>query len=286
MVANIDVLTFHNVIVSLIDFSMKSGCLFTYPTPGDILDACENPPSIASMVIGGKKRPAPQTGQMGLEYKLFETVSKGIDFSGLFCLTQSYRDEKEIIEGRHNIIFPMFEVELLGDVEVMFSFIKNLLSAFGFPPPVELDYEYSCEQLNVDIIGAEEEQKLYEIYGPVIALRNFPERSNPFWNMKRHDGKAKKIDILLYGVEVIGAAERETDPNTMFKKFFSIENGEYSKTLIDLFGGVETTTSLNKYLSNSGVSIVRSGFGIGITRFIKALHKRYDEKTKQPENSL
>ena len=276
MFANIEPLAYHLVMTSLFNYCLENGLILTYPTPGDILDACENPKSIVSMKIGKKKIPAAQTGQMGLEYKLGECIFRKYEnFKGLFSVNQSHRneDEADIIPGRHLGIFPLFECEFLGDFDVMFKFIEGLLLKFGFPPSVKIDYNEACKELGVKEITANEETELYLRYGPVIALCNFPESANPFWNMKRENGKAKKVDFLLFGVEVFGCAERSNSTGEMIDNFFNVENGEYSKKLFELFGKKAVLKSLTKYLSNPVVNVVRSGFGMGITRFIQALNK-------------
>ena len=44
--------------------------------------------------------------------------------------------------------------------------------------------------------------------------------------MKLHDSdktKAKKVDVILWGVETIGSAERSTDTSEMRNQFYSIK---------------------------------------------------------------
>ena len=68
-----------------------------------ILAACEDPTTVATYNYAGEVWPLPQTGQMWLEYELLNNP----DVPGFFCISTSYRDEKTITEGRHDIIFPM-----------------------------------------------------------------------------------------------------------------------------------------------------------------------------------
>ena len=77
-----------------------------------ILAACEDPDTIAKFGYAGKEWPLPQTGQMWLEYELL----KNPDCPGFFCISTSYRNEPNPVEGRHDIIFPMFEFEFKGDM--------------------------------------------------------------------------------------------------------------------------------------------------------------------------
>ena len=79
-------------------------------TRASILAACEDPKTVSTFQIGGDIWPLPQTGQMCLEIELL----KNPEFSGVFCITTSYRNEPIPIPGRHNLIFPMFEFSIDG----------------------------------------------------------------------------------------------------------------------------------------------------------------------------
>jgi aspartyl/asparaginyl-tRNA synthetase len=101
---------------------------------------------------------------------------------------------------------------------------------------------------------------------------NFPERTNPFWNMKRHESNpelSKKIDVILCGQETIGSAERSCDKDQMRKTFFTIEDGKYADKLFELFGRDRVMAELNEFLANDFMP--RVGGGIGITRLIRAM---------------
>ena len=70
----------------------------------------------------------PQTGQMWLEYELLTKP----ELPGVFCMSTSFRNEKNPIPGRHRIVFPMFEFELKGDVSDLEKFEIELLEYMGF----------------------------------------------------------------------------------------------------------------------------------------------------------
>jgi len=77
-----------------------------------IMAACEDPTTIASYNYHGNVWPLPQTGQMWLEYELLDKPN----VPGYFCVSTSYRNEPDPIDGRHSLIFPMFEFEMPGDI--------------------------------------------------------------------------------------------------------------------------------------------------------------------------
>ena len=104
----------YNTLVQLMrDFFLQKGFI-EVPTQSrvSILAACEDPKTITQYKLGGQSYPLPQTGQMWLEYELL----KNPQWPGVYCITTSYRDEPNPIEGRHLRIFPMFEFESHGGI--------------------------------------------------------------------------------------------------------------------------------------------------------------------------
>ena len=103
----------------------------------------------------------------------------------------------------------------------MYELIKNV---------IHKEYE-------VDILETEHEQKMCEQYGEATIIQHFPERTSPFWNMRhKGDGIFNKVDVILYGQETIGSAERATDKVEMRQMFETISDGGYKEKLYDLFG--------------------------------------------------
>lgn len=230
-----------------------------------ILAACENPHSITTFTYQGEVWPLPQTGQMWLEYELL----KNPDWKGVFCLTTSYRQEKDPIPGRHDLIFPMFEFESRGNIITLENLENELLDYLGFDRVVPVDYERLCKEYETSILEANHETLMWRDYGSVISLQNFPLRTNPFWNMKRQGGDTfNKIDVILYGQETIGSAERSCDIEDMRNMFYTIENGNYSQKLFELFGKDRVEKELEEFLSFN--FFPRFGAGIGLTRLARA----------------
>jgi aspartyl/asparaginyl-tRNA synthetase len=233
-----------------------------------ILSACEDPGTIATFEYAGKVWPLRQTGQMDLEYELLTRPY----VPGFWCLSTSYRNEPNPVPGRHDLIFPMFEFEMPGNFDDLKRFEEELLEALGFGPRNNyhtLEYENAAKMFDVEELTARHEQLLFEKFGPVVFLVNFPEHTSPFWNMKRIGGYARKIDVLLFGIETIGSAERSTDPLAMRNAFYQISNGMYADILYAKFGRERVEKELEEFLSLP--FFPRCGGGIGITRMIRAL---------------
>ena len=231
-----------------------------------ILAACENPHSVKTFEYNGEIWPLPQTGQMWLEYELL----KNPEWEGVFCISTSYREEKNPIPGRHEMIFPMFEFESKGGMKELLKLESELLEYLGFDSLVEVNYEDVCEEYGgVPILENEHEQRMWEEKGSVISLQNFPKRTNPFWNMKHNNGEIfNKVDVILYGQETIGSAERSSDIEKMKEMFYTIENGGYSAKLFELFGKERVEKELEEFLSLNFFE--RFGGGIGLTRLARA----------------
>lgn len=231
-----------------------------------ILAACENPHSITTFNYCGEVWPLPQTGQMWLEYELL----KNPEWEGVFCISTSYRQEKNPIPGRHEMIFPMFEFESKGGMSELVKLEEELLSYLGFEEPINVAYEQMCQEYGgVEILENEHEQKMWEEKGSVVSLQHFPLRTNPFWNMKHGTNNVfNKVDVILFGQETIGSAERSCDVEKMREMFYTIENGGYSAKLFELFGKERVEKELEEFLSHK--FFPRFGAGIGLTRLARA----------------
>tara|TARA_B100001778_G_scaffold303054_1_gene280139 strand:+ start:30 stop:881 length:852 start_codon:yes stop_codon:yes gene_type:complete len=239
-----------------------------------ILAACEDPFNVAKFNYAGQDWPLPQTGQMWLEYEL---LSKP-DVAGYFCLTTSYRIEPNPVEGRHDIIFPLFEFEMKGNIDDLIGLQRELLTHLGYDLN-KIDtatYQELCEKYGLKYHDKEElehehEEKMCEGRQGVF-IKEFPEYTFPFWNMRRkEDNKSYKVDVILGGMETFGSAERECDKDVMRTAFNTIMDGAYKAKLFELFGEERTMAELEEYLKLT--FIPRVGCGIGVTRLIKSLVK-------------
>lgn len=267
-----DVVAFSEVGNKMREFCLKKG--FVEVNTQDrlsILAACEDPTTVATYNYAGELWPLPQTGQMWLEYELLTKPH----LPGVFCMSTSYRNEKNPIPGRHRIVFPMFEFELKGDVKDLEKFETELLEYMGFGNTDKhhhKKYDELKSHYGVDELKTEHENKMLTDFGPVVFCKEFPTYTSPFWNMKKK-GKdyAHKIDVILYGNETIGSAERSTDTDEMKNEFYTISDGKYAGLLFDLFGKERVEKELQEFLSLP--FFPRVGGGIGMTRMINAYKK-------------
>jgi len=259
--------TYHTLVQKMRVFFLEKGFI-EVPAQSrlSILAACENPHSITTFNYQGQVWPLPQTGQMWLEYELL----KNPEWPGCFCITTSYRQEKDPIPGRHELIFPMFEFESKGTMRDMLQLEEELLAHLGFDEPISAKYDDLCEEYGgVPILENEHEQRMWDEKGPVVSLQHFPRRTNPFWNMKNTNGEIfNKVDVILYGQETIGSAERSCDIEKMREMFYTIEDGKYSEKLFELFGKDRVEKELEEFFQHK--FFPRFGGGIGMTRLGRA----------------
>jgi aspartyl/asparaginyl-tRNA synthetase len=233
-----------------------------------ILAACEDPTTIGTYNYAGKVWPLPQTGQMWLEYELLTKP----EAKGYYCVTTSYRNEANPIPGRHNLIFPMFEFETHGGLDALQKLETELMEFMGFGKASdfkEIEYADAAKHYGVEEIKAEQEAKMQNDFSTVVFLKNFPQYTSPFWNMKKEGDHARKIDVILYGIETIGSAERSTNPEEMRELFNTISDGGYANTLYAQFGKERVNAELDAFLKHT--FIPRCGGGIGVTRMIRAM---------------
>jgi aspartyl/asparaginyl-tRNA synthetase len=270
----IDTCDFDCTVKKLREFFTNKGFLEVHTQNRlSILAACEDPTTISTYSYAGQVWPLPQTGQMWLEYEMLKYPDKA---PGYFCVSTSYRNEPNPIAGRHDLIFPMFEFELKGGMDKLIELEKELIEHLGFGKQenfVDVDYKETAEKYKTTELEHEHEYKLFEENGPVVFLKDFPVETSPFWNMQLHDDhtKAKKIDVLLWGVETIGSAQRSTNPLEMRNQFYSISDKRYSKILFSQFTKDRVQRELEEFLSFNFFE--RSGGGIGMTRLISAMKK-------------
>jgi len=268
-------LAYNSLVQKMREFFLSKN-FYEVPTQSrlSILAACENPHSIATFNYNGEIWPLPQTGQMWLEHELL----KNPHWEGCFCISTSYRQEKNPIPGRHELIFPMFEFESKGGMKELLKLESELLAHLGFDSPVEVNYDEVCQEYGgVEILEDEHESRMWKEKGSVVSLQNFPLRTNPFWNMKHNETNIfNKVDVILYGQETIGSAERSCDVEEMKHNFYTIENGKYAAKLFELFGKERVESELELFLSYN--FFPRFGGGIGLTRMARAWELLTTEK--------
>lgn len=271
----IDTDDFNKVVEKLRSFFISKGFLEVHTQCRlSILAACEDPATISTYNYEGQVWPLPQTGQMWLEYELLKYPDRA---PGYFCISTSYRNEPNPIAGRHDKIFPMFEFELKGGFNELIQLEKELIEALGFcsmDKCVEVDYRETATKYNVKELEHEHEDKLCKEHGPVVFLKDFPVTTSPFWNMMLDENdktKAKKTDVILWGVETIGSAQRSENSIEMRNQFYSISDKNYSNILFSNFTKDRVQRELEDFLSFNFFE--RSGGGIGITRMISAMKK-------------
>jgi aspartyl/asparaginyl-tRNA synthetase len=252
-----------------------------------ILAACEDPTTVTTYEYAGQVWPLPQTGQMWLEYELLN--NPGVP--GFYCLSTSYRQEQNPVEGRHELIFPMFEFEMPGTFDDLLKMESDLCSYLGFKTdhgraPLEGiefpggNYLSMCGKYTAseNILTNYHESLMEKEYGDVFFLTHFPYTTSPFWNMKKSPvpgstggDVALKCDVIMGGMETIGSAERADDVDEMREQFHTISNGEYANLLYKLFGKERVLKELDEFLAHDFVP--RFGGGIGVTRMISAMKK-------------
>lgn len=235
-----------------------------------ILAACEDPTTVATYNYAGEVWPLPQTGQMWLEYELLTRP----EVPGVFCVSTSFRAEKNPVPGRHKIIFPMFEFESRGTIDDLRKLEEELVAHLGFNdanPFPHKSYDELAEYYKTDDLSHKEENRMENDFGSIVFLEEFPIRTSPFWNMKKNGDHAHKIDVIISGNETIGSAERSTDREEMRRQFHTISEGGYAGKLYELFGKERVEKELEEFLSLD--FFPRYGGGIGVTRLIDGMKK-------------
>ena len=171
-----------------------------------ILAACEDPTTVATYEYNGTIWPLPQTGQMWLEYELLTRP----ELEGCYCLSTSYRQEPNAIEGRHEIIFPMFEFESHGDMDDMIELEKELLEHLGFGDTFkQIKYDDASEKYGVEELGYDENV----LDGVTVAAKNPGSWANGI-RIGIIDGRADQIITITDSSAInLGDAVSQTAAN-------------------------------------------------------------------------
>jgi aspartyl/asparaginyl-tRNA synthetase len=260
---------FHGCVSKMRQFFESKGFIEVHTQSRlSILAACEDPTTITGFNYAGQVWPLPQTGQMWLEHELLTKP----ELPGVYCVSTSYRQEANPVPGRHELVFPMFEFESHGSLDDLQQVETELLEFMGFGNRDEfaaMDYKTVCGIYETEEITGAVETEIGRDFGPVFFLKNFPQYTHPFWNMKKQGDTACKIDVLLHGMETIGSAERSTNPDEMLHLFNTISDGQYAEILFTKFGKERVMKEMNEFLSLN--FFPRFGAGIGVTRMIRAM---------------
>lgn len=268
----IDPIDYHTVIQKIREYCLDQEYIECNTTSKlSILSSCEDVRTLATYNFIGKLWPLPQSQQMHLE----EVLLTHPNLKGVFTVGTSFRNEPNPIEGRHDFSFNMIEIEAFGDQQNLINVERGILEALGYGPKdsfPEGNYEDIAEKYGVKELTHEHEHMLYRDYGPVFILKNFPENTDPFWNMNRsNNGISEKVDIILSGAETFGSAFRSSDPEMMRHHFNTIDEGRYRDTLYSYFGRDRVEKELEDFLKLPFKP--RFGMGIGMTRLVKSMKK-------------
>ena len=265
----VDTVKYNKVVKKLREFFWAKGFLEVHTQSRlSILAACEDPTTIATYTYGGMSYPLPQTGQMWLEYELLRNPEP----PGYFCMTTSFRNEPNPVPGRHDKVFGLFEVEMKGSLNDLINLWRELCEFLGYQGTYhEVDYDDVCKKYDVRELEHEHEEQLYKDFGQVVFLKDFPIHTSPFWNMGLYPDRlhARKVDVILSGVETFGSAERSCSVDEMRHMFHTISDGQYANTLYSQFSKERVEKELEDYLSYD--MFPRVGGGIGVTRLIRSL---------------
>lgn len=275
--ANVNSYWYHKTVSRLREFFTSRGFIEVHQqSHQSFLAVADNLSTITTYQYGNETYLLPQSAHMWLEFELL----KNPDLPGVFCCSTSYRQHKNPVAGRHENIFPIFDFETSGNIETMAKLQKELLEHFGFDISTLKTAQYEDITLDFGVrkIDAATETRIGRELSPITIVKNKPNSLNPSWSSKRKDNHVKTSDVILYGMEIIGASERGTNPEHMRERFYTIDDGNFAKTLFETFGQARVERELGEFLSLD--LFPRSTGSIGLTRMISALRKLDNNQRK------
>ena len=180
-----DSIAFNEVVTKLRNYCQSKGLVEVHTQDRlSILAACEDPDTVATYEYNGQVWPLPQTR---VKCGLSTNCSTQPDLPGVFCVSTSYRAEKNPVPGRHKLIFPMFEFELKGGIDALREFENELLESMGFGDRDNYAYEqyddlkkfYKTEELS-----HADEASMQKRFQPDHFLRKLP---NLYFSILEHE---------------------------------------------------------------------------------------------------
>jgi len=234
-----------------------------------IFSSWDDPFKIKTFKYNNNVVPFTQSNQIHLEYEMLKNPNR----PGYFCITNIYDNSENSLSS-----YPIIEFILKGNMTALEIFEKELLMYLDYDKKFncnEKDYSYISKKLNRNVseLSNDVKLKIYEKFGPVFLLKNYPEYVNMHWTTKKdlNYNTYNKIVVLLSGIEVIESYEKNTDKNEMLTNFKTLENGLYSKKLFESFGEKQVKEELDNYLTNN--FFIRSVGKIYIDRLITSMLK-------------
>ena len=177
--------------------------------------------------------------QLYLEHELLQNP----DVTGYFCVTNVN------IENPHSMPMPTAEFVIKGDIHVLESFIHHLLiylSYHNISKYTIKDYNYITTKLNMDVnyLSSTVKQKIYNKFGAVFLLKNYPTNTSAHWTTKKTNvnDTYDKLVTILSGTEAIISYEMSSDKTDMCNQFHA--NCE----------SADVNAELDQYLSQSFIT--------------------------------
>lgn len=255
-----------------------------------VTGACENTDTLFTIDwYDGKKMFLPQSNQLYIEM-----LTQKVESGRVYGEIQSFRKEMKA-DGRRLAQFSLFEIEHIGDLDELLGHLSGIvagaarqvsqdcakeLELFGRNPAdlsnltfKRMTYADSVELLKTngfpdlqwgDDLGAEEENRLTELMGPMF-VTHYP-ADIKFFNMRNNDDDPRVVnssDLLLpLAGESAGSAEREFDAAKLRHKL------ETSSMLEGLLRQGMKLSDFDWYLDFHKENEVKlhSGAGVGMAR--------------------
>lgn len=167
------------------------------------------------------------------------------------------------------------EFALKGATDKLLVFLKTLSSELCGRVPTQLTYDGVAAYFAASEINESVETQIGEKW-PCCFITDFPERSDPFWNVKRIGGEPARgffaqVELIARGQRVVSSAEFSCNPTEMQDRIAKMKGGEFKKGMFEKLGP-EFTTRLDHYLRGKFEPI--SGGTIDIIKLAKALKKK------------
>ena len=140
----------------------------------------------------------------------------------------------------------------------------------------ESDYRFIADYYKTKFLSPAHEQAIWQDFSPIFTITDKPCVLNTCFTTLTQEAHAKTTDTVLFGMSSVTSARRSCDPEDMREAFYTVSNGEYAKSLFELFGESRVMGGLEKFLVHN--FFPRYGGSIGIPQLMQAIHLAKNER--------
>jgi hypothetical protein len=216
-----DIQEYNKFIVKVRHFFESKGFIEVPETTHTLTTTCEmDPDDLVLCRKNGMIVCLPQSNLKWIQYLLFNARRNGLFMTGISYNRGTMEDKK---------IHPILDFAAHGTIDDLLQILTDFCKYMDLGKPLYIN------PWGINILKDSECEK-YKDKSSCIITNGLDKIFNKyFWQYKLVDTQYKVASLILYGKRIILGGERSTDINKMMFDMYTIDNGEYIKTLYNIY---------------------------------------------------